>query len=77
MPDETRINYAKAFIELNSGYDPTDKLKANIRDFCQDKLPDYQIPDVIEFTDALPRTDRGKVDYRALEEMAKKDTHYA
>lgn len=71
VPDETRINYAKAVIELNSGYDPTDKLKAEIRDYCQNKLPEYQIPDVIEFTDALPRTERGKIDYRALEEMAK------
>lgn len=71
MPDETRIYYAKAVIELNSGYNPNDKLKAEIRDYCKNKLPEYQIPDVIEFTDVLPRTERGKIDYRALEEMAK------
>ena len=73
IPDEKRINYAKAFVELNKGYDPTDELKSEIRDFCQNKLPEYQIPDVIEFADVLPRTARGKVDYRALEEMMKEN----
>ena len=38
-----------------------------IRRFCGDRLPEYQIPEEIEFTPALPRTERGKIDYRALE----------
>ncbi len=71
VPDKRRINYAKAVIELNDGYMPSDVLTADIKNFCRDKLPEYQIPEVIEFTSALPRTERGKVDYRALEETAK------
>lgn len=67
VPDEQRIHYAKAVVELNSSYAPSDKLAADLCTFCQGKLPEYQIPDVIAFMDALPRTDRGKVDYRALE----------
>lgn len=67
VPDEKRINYAKAVIELNAGHTASEELKSEIREFCCGKLPEYQIPDVIEFTAALPRTDRGKVDYRALE----------
>ena len=77
VPDEKRINYAKAVIELNAGYTASEKLMAEIKDYCCDKLPNYQIPDVIEFVAALPRTERGKIDYRALEEMAKEDTHHA
>lgn len=67
VPDKDRINYPKAVIELNEGCTPSEELKADIIHFCKGKLPDYQIPDEIEFCDVLPRTDRGKVDYRALE----------
>ena len=66
VPDHTRINYAKAVMELNEGFTQSDELKGEIRSFCQGKLPEYQIPDEIEFIAELPRTERGKVDYRAL-----------
>ena len=75
IPDEKRINYPKAYIELNDGFAASDELYEEIRRFCGSKLPEYQIPEEIEFTPVLPRTDRGKVDYRALEEIAKKETH--
>ncbi len=70
VPDPERINYPKAVIELEPGFEPSKKLKDDIRAFCVGRLPEYQIPDEIEFVDALPRTDRGKVDYRALEKRA-------
>ena len=41
---------------------------AEIRGFLQQKLPDYMIPSVFMFLDALPRTPNGKVDHRALPE---------
>jgi amino acid adenylation domain-containing protein len=41
---------------------------AAIRGFLQQKLPDYMIPSVFMFLDALPRTPNGKVDQRALPE---------
>ncbi len=70
IPDEQRINRIKAFVELNGGYTPSPELTEDIRSCCQDRLPEYQIPDMIEFTAAMPRTERGKIDYRALEEMS-------
>lgn len=70
IPDKARIHYPKAIIELNTEYAPTAALIEEIRAFCVGKLPNYQIPDVIEFVDALPRTERGKIDYRALEKQA-------
>ena len=39
---------------------------------CNEALPEYMIPDEIIFREDLPRTDRGKVDYRALEREATK-----
>lgn len=72
VPDEKRIHYAKVFVELNTGFAPSDALTEEIQRFCRGKLPEYQIPDEIEFVPTLPRTERGKVDYRALEEKEKR-----
>lgn len=74
VPDEERIHYAKAVVELNEGFAPSEQLKQDIQTFCRDKLPDYQIPEVIEFCTELPRTPRGKVDYRELEQQTNAET---
>lgn len=74
VPDKERIHFAKAYVELNDWYSPSEALASEICLSCKDKLPDYQIPDEGEFIKELPRTERGKVDYRALEEMARKET---
>ncbi len=67
VPDEKRINYPKAFVVLKQGVIKSDTTKQSIIDTCKSVLPDYMVPDEIEFRSDLPRTPRGKVDYRALE----------
>lgn len=67
IPDEERINFAIAYVVLNPGYAQTPELLQEIRAYCNETLPEYMIPDEIIFREDLPRTDRGKVDYRALE----------
>ncbi len=67
VPDDKRINYPKAFVVLKQGVNESDTTKQSIIDTCKSVLPDYMIPDEIEFRSDLPRTPRGKVDYRALE----------
>lgn len=74
MEDERRIHYPKAFVVLNSGYDAGDFTTESILAACREKLPGYMVPDVIEYRSDLPRTSRGKVDYRALEEEANRPT---
>lgn len=69
IPDEIRINYPKAFVVLEKGQEPSEAKKEEIIQTCKAVLPEYMIPDEIEFRDNLPRTERGKVDYRALEKM--------
>jgi acyl-coenzyme A synthetase/AMP-(fatty) acid ligase len=39
---------------------------AELSALCRQHLPAYMVPDAWCFHDALPRTDRGKIDYRAL-----------
>lgn len=71
IPDEERINYPKAFVVTKAGVIKDNALTNELLRLCQDKLPGYMVPDEIEYCDDLPRTPRGKIDYRALEEMAK------
>ena len=49
--------------------------KKEIELLCKNELPEYSQPYNIEFINSLPLTSFGKVDYRALEETAKKETH--
>ena len=68
VPHETRINYPKAFVVLKEGIPQSDDVKQSIINGCKELLPDYMIPEEIEFRTDLPRTSREKVDYRALEQ---------
>jgi long-chain acyl-CoA synthetase len=70
IPDENRINYPQAIIVLKDGIEKSENIKQAILDKCKEMLPGYMVPKVIEFRDDLPRTPRGKVDYRALEKEA-------
>ena len=67
VPDKARINYPRAFVVLREGFSKDDLTKERILETCRKELPDYMVPEEIVFVDDLPRTSRGKVDYRALE----------
>lgn len=71
IEDKKRINFPKAVIVLNSGYEKSDTTTAEILAVCKENLPAYMVPEMIEYRDDLPRTSRGKVDYHALEQEAK------
>ncbi len=73
VPDKERINYAKAFVVLNDQSLDDENVTAEIVSICKKDLPEYMIPESIEYRTDLPRTDRGKIDYRALEELAKQE----
>ncbi len=70
VPDEVRIHYPKAFVVLENGYEASDQLKAEILNIGREALPDYMVPETVEFCAELPLTERGKVDFRALEQIA-------
>ena len=70
VPDVERVNYPKAFVELEEDSMQSSELSNEIKRFCRESLPEYLIPEVVEFVQALPRTDRGKIDYRKLEKLS-------
>lgn len=68
IKDEERINHSKAFVVLRQGETSSDEKIQEIIDRCHKNLPEYMIPVEIEFREDLPRTERGKIDYRKLED---------
>lgn len=70
IPDEVRVNYARAYVILNEGYEDTRQMTAALLAHCKEDLPEYMIPEEIVYRHDFPRTPRGKVDYRALEREA-------
>ena len=52
---------------LRKGIEESETTTNSILKDCRTKLPECMIPEEIEYRLELPRTERGKVDYRALE----------
>ena len=60
-PDPVRGEIIKAFIALRDGYEPSDALKEEIRQFVKQGLAAHAAPREIEFKDKLPKTRSGKI----------------
>ena len=58
VPHPTRGEQVKAFIVLKEGETATE---AEIIAYCREKLATYKLPTQIEFRDALPKTNVGKI----------------
>ena len=70
IKDAQRGQRIKAYIVPMPGIEPNDTLKAEILDYCKDRIAKYALPREIEFRTELPKTLVGKVAYRQLEEEA-------
>ncbi|MBE7058489.1 MAG: acyl--CoA ligase [Ruminococcaceae bacterium] len=67
VADEDRINYPKATVVLKEKKEKQDVVTNEILELCKIHLPKYMWPEKIIYMEDLPRTTRGKIDYRALE----------
>ena len=65
-PDPVRTEIVKAFIVLKSGYQPSDALAGEVRDFVRTKLSAHEYPREIAFLNELPMTTTGKIIRRML-----------
>lgn len=66
IPDPVRGEIIKAFIALRAGYEPSEELKEEIRQFVKKGLAAHAAPRQIEFKDKLPKTRSGKIMRRVL-----------
>jgi acetyl-CoA synthetase len=65
-PDPVAGQIVKAFVLLNSGYEPVEDLKRDILAFARKRLGAVVAPKEIEFVTDLPRTRSGKIMRRLL-----------
>ncbi len=61
VPDETRGEVIKAFVEPADAAEADDGLRAELRERTRDRLAAYEYPREIEFLEELPKTSTGKI----------------
>ena len=66
VPDAEWGEQVKAIVELVDGVEPSDELVSDLHEWCRDRLAGYKCPRSVEFRDALPRREDGKLLKRLL-----------
>src|SRR5438876_1430053 len=61
VPDEDRGQIVKAYIVLKAGYAKSDALAENLQDHVKRAIAPYKYPRRVEFVDALPRSETGRL----------------
>jgi len=69
-PDELKGQAISAFVTLESGYQPSDELKDELRKWVSKEIGSLARPDDLRFTEQLPKTRSGKIMRRLLRELA-------
>jgi 2-aminobenzoate-CoA ligase len=68
-PDRERTMIVKAFVVLREPRDANAQTTKELQDFVKNEIAPYKYPRAIEFVDALPRTETGKVQRFKLREQ--------
>jgi len=71
VPDEERGQIVKAFVVLRQGFEPSPELVKELQDFVKAEIAPYKYPRAVEFLDALPRTETGKLQRFKLRERGR------
>jgi acetyl-CoA synthetase len=69
-PDAMKGQAISAFVTLESGHEPSDELKNELRAWVAKEIGALARPDDLRFTDQLPKTRSGKIMRRLLRELA-------
>lgn len=69
-PDNGRGAVVKAYVVLRSGFRPGADLTKALQDHVKAEIAPYKYPRIIEYVDALPRTQTGKLQRFQLRQMA-------
>lgn len=60
-PDEKNLAKPKAFVVLREGYDKTEALKEELKNWVLERLAKFKYPRWVEFVDELPKSVTGKI----------------
>ncbi len=69
-PDELKGQGISAFVTLESGQQPSEALRQELRAHVTKEIGALARPDEIRFTEALPKTRSGKIMRRLLRDIA-------
>ncbi|MGA1399491.1 MAG: AMP-binding enzyme, partial [Phycisphaerales bacterium] len=69
-PHEIKGTGIAAFVTLGPGAEASDELKATLREHVAKEIGAIAKPDLIRFTNALPKTRSGKIMRRLLRDIA-------
>jgi acetyl-CoA synthetase len=69
-PDELKGQAIAAFVTLEEGYEPSDALRQELRQWVAKEIGALARPDDLRFTQLLPKTRSGKIMRRLLRELA-------
>ena len=69
-PDDLKGQAIAAFVTLESGNEPSNELKEELRKWVTKEIGALARPDDIRFTDGLPKTRSGKIMRRLLRDLA-------
>ncbi len=61
VADDERGQIVKAFVVVRPGHAPSPQLARELQDYVKQQIAPYKYPRAIEFRDALPRTETGKL----------------
>ncbi len=67
--DEEGLSVPKAIVVLRDGHEPNEQMVSALQEHAKTKLARYKFPRIVRFIDALPRSDRGKVLRRELQDV--------
>src|SRR5262249_40747578 len=70
VPDSIKGEVIRCFAVLRSGHQPTDSLRAELRDRVASALGKSFAPDQVRFVSELPKTRSGKVLRRLVRQVA-------
>jgi 2-aminobenzoate-CoA ligase len=70
VPDEERGQVVKAFVVLRAGHKGDAALKKALQDYVKGAIAPYKYPRRIDFVEALPRTETGKLQRFKLRQAA-------
>ena len=74
IPHNIKGQAIYAYVTLNHGEEPTAELYTEVRNWVRKEIGPIATPDILHWTDALPKTRSGKIMRRILRKIASGDT---
>ncbi|WP_412069171.1 AMP-binding protein [Rubrivirga sp. IMCC43871] len=69
VPDAERGHLVKAFVAVHEGVEAGEALATELQDFVKAQIAPYKYPRAVQFLDALPRTQTGKLQRFRLRDL--------